>query len=213
MRVTCNKCLAVYEIDNSLIPQQGKKVRCSNCGDIFVCYPEEEIISTAVEEVVEEVAFENIVSDENIESEVTQDVDVVKNANENDEEYIKNMVKKEKIKVPLDFHGMAAHREQDICIGIYSGKNIYENYDVVDYMVNVFHKYGFKNVTIDVPFNAGYEYCVSRYIAKECNIPTFQIEINLKYRLAKYKGYEKYKDLLKSFEEILKFIIEKINKQ
>ena len=85
MRVTCNKCLAVYEIDNSLIPQQGKKVRCSNCGDIFVCYPEEEIISTAVEEVVEEVAFENIVSDENIESEVTQDVDVVKNANENDE--------------------------------------------------------------------------------------------------------------------------------
>lgn len=127
-------------------------------------------------------------------------------------EYIKNIVKKYKIKTLIDFHGMAAHRKQDICIGIYNGKNIYGNYDIVNYMVDIFHKYGFKNVTIDIPFNAGYEYCVSRYISKECNIPTFQIEINLKYRLATYKEYEKYKDLLKSLEEIVEFIIDKINK-
>lgn len=127
-------------------------------------------------------------------------------------EYIKNIVKKEKIKALIDFHGMAAHREQDICIGINSGKNIHGNYDIVNGMVDIFHKYGFKNVTIDIPFNAGYEYCVSNYIAKECNILTFQIEINLKYRSARYKGYKKYTDLIKSLEEILGFIIYKINR-
>ena len=127
-------------------------------------------------------------------------------------EYIKKLVKKEKIKMLIDFHGMAAHREQDICIGINAGKNIYGNYDIVNCMIEIFHKYGFKNVTIDEPFSAEYEYCVSNYIAKECNIPTFQIEINLKYRLAIYKEYEKYKDLLKSIEEILKIIIDRMNK-
>ena len=127
-------------------------------------------------------------------------------------EYIKDMVKKEKINALIDFHGMAAYREQDICIGINSGKNIYGNYDIVNCMVEIFNKYGFKNVTIDNPFNAGYEYCVSNYIAKKCNIPTFQIEINLKYRSSRYKEYNKYKDLLKSLEEILTFIIDKINR-
>ena len=126
-------------------------------------------------------------------------------------EQIKNMVKKEKIKVLIDFHGMAAYREQDICIGINNGENIFGNYDILNHMIDIFHKYGFKNVTIDIPFNAKYEYCVSNYIAKECNIPTFQIEINLKYRSARYKEYKKHKELLKSLGEILKFIKDKIN--
>ena len=42
MRIICAKCQAVYEIDKALIPSQGKKVRCSNCGDIFICYPQED---------------------------------------------------------------------------------------------------------------------------------------------------------------------------
>lgn len=126
-------------------------------------------------------------------------------------ERIKRIVEKEKIKVLIDFHGMAAHREQDICIGINGGKNIYGNYDIVNSMVDIFHKYGFKNVTIDTPFSAGHKYCVSRYIAEECGILTFQIEINLKYRSALYKEYKKYNDLLKSLEEILKFLTYKVN--
>ena len=125
--------------------------------------------------------------------------------------YIKDIVKRNDIKVLFDFHGMAAHREQDICIGINDGKNIYGNYDIVNCMIDIFHGYGFKNVTIDEPFNAGYEFCVSNYIARECEIPTFQIEINLKYRIATYKEYEKYKDLIKSIEEIIKLVIDKIN--
>lgn len=126
--------------------------------------------------------------------------------------HIKDIVKSKNIKMLIDFHGMAAYREQDICIGINGGKNIYGEYNIVEYMINIFNKYGFDNVTIDEPFNAGYEYCVSNFIAKECEIPTFQIEINLKYRSAKYKEYKKYKDLIKALEEIIELIINKINK-
>ncbi|MBR4110867.1 MAG: N-formylglutamate amidohydrolase [Clostridia bacterium] len=125
---------------------------------------------------------------------------------------IKKIVEKEKIKCLIDFHGMAAYREQDICIGINGGKNIYTSHDIVDLMIETFHKYGFKNVTIDEPFGAIHEYCVSTYIARECNIPTFQIEINLKYRMAKYKEYQKYNDLLKALGEIIEEIKDIINK-
>ena len=82
--------------------------------------------------------------------------------------------------------------------------NIYNLFEMYPYMILV------TNTKMrDFPFNAGYKYCVSNYIARECKIPTYQIEINLKYRLATYKEYEKYKDLLKSLEEIVEFIIEK----
>ena len=121
-------------------------------------------------------------------------------------ERIKKLVKKENIKCLIDFHGMAAYRVQDICIGINGGKNIYNNYDIVNCMIEIFHKYGFKNVTIDEPFGAVHEYCVSTYIARECKIPTFQIEINLKYRSTRYKEFKKYKDLLKAIGEIIENI-------
>lgn len=125
---------------------------------------------------------------------------------------IKKIVEKEKIKCLIDFHGMAAHREQDICIGINGGKNIYKNNDIVNYMIETFRKYGFKNVTIDEPFGAVHEYCVSTYIARECKIPTFQIEINLKYRSTKYKEYKKYNNLIKALGEIIEKIKNNINK-
>ena len=121
--------------------------------------------------------------------------------------HIKEMVNKEKIKALIDFHGMAAHRNQDICIGINGGKNTNGDYNVVNKMIKIFNKYGFENVTIDDPFSAGYKYCVSNYIARECKIPTYQIEINLKYRLAIYKEYEKYKDLIKSLQEVVELLI------
>lgn len=118
-------------------------------------------------------------------------------------EKVKNIVSKEKIKAVIDLHGMAAYRKQDICIGINNGKNIYGYDNIVKVMVRVFKKNGFKNVTIDEPFNAKYEYCVSNYIARECNIPTFQIEINLKYRSKRYKESERYNQLIDALVEII----------
>lgn len=118
-------------------------------------------------------------------------------------EKLKKIVEKENIKALIDVHGMAAYRKQDICIGINDGKNIYGNTKIVNRMISTFNKYGFKNVTVDIPFAAKNENCVSTYIAKNCKIPAFQIEINLKYRSSKYKEYSYYGNLIKAMQEII----------
>ena len=119
---------------------------------------------------------------------------------------IKEIVEKEKIKALIDIHGMAAYRKQDICIGVNHGKNIKNNYNILNKIIKIFNKYGFKNITIDEPFAASYEYCVSTYIAQTCNILTFQIEINRKYRSSTYKEYEKYNNLKEAIKEIVDFL-------
>ena len=32
MRITCPNCGAQYEVDDTLIPEAGRDVQCSNCG-------------------------------------------------------------------------------------------------------------------------------------------------------------------------------------
>ena len=68
------------------------------------------------------------------------------------------------------------------------------------------NKYGFKNVTVDVPFAAANPNCVSTYIAKECDIIAFQIEINAKYRSRRYKEFIKYNDLEKALIDVVKLL-------
>lgn len=36
MRIYCPECHSCYEVDESLLPDKGKKLRCSLCGEIFV---------------------------------------------------------------------------------------------------------------------------------------------------------------------------------
>lgn len=40
MIITCLKCKTSYEVDDKLISEDGKKVHCSNCGEIWVVYKE-----------------------------------------------------------------------------------------------------------------------------------------------------------------------------
>ena len=123
---------------------------------------------------------------------------------------LKNIINQEKIKAIIDIHGMAAHRKQDICIGVNEGKNIYGYNSILNNMIKIFNNYGFKNVTIDEPFGAKYEYCVSSYISRNCRIPAFQIEINAKYRIKKYKEYNNYNKLLYALKEIIELMDKEI---
>jgi len=40
MKVACQACQTRFKIDDSLIPEDGKKVRCSRCSNVFMVYPE-----------------------------------------------------------------------------------------------------------------------------------------------------------------------------
>lgn len=64
MILTCPKCKTVYRLDDSLIPEEGRKVHCFNCGNLWVAYKpiEKEAATPAVEdmakkkvEIVEEI--------------------------------------------------------------------------------------------------------------------------------------------------------------
>ncbi len=41
MQIYCPKCKTGYEIEAELIPEQGRKLRCVQCKEIFVCRPED----------------------------------------------------------------------------------------------------------------------------------------------------------------------------
>ena len=115
-------------------------------------------------------------------------------------EYIIN----NEIKFLIDIHGMDNRRREDICIGTAKGKNI-KNYKIVEEVKEIFEEFGYKNVTIDRPFSANNIRCVSRYINKECNIDTLQIEINNKYKFPKSEEYDLEK-LIDCFDNIIKTI-------
>lgn len=116
-------------------------------------------------------------------------------------------VKRSKIKLLIDFHGMAMEREQDICLGIADGELLNNDKEFIDFIVEAFRKEGFKNVAVDNPFNAKRAECVSNFIHREANIPTMQIEINGKYRLPESPDYN-----IEGVKKAVKSIIKYFNK-
>lgn len=55
MRIYCPKCKVGYEVDMDLIPQEGKKLRCSYCAHVFTAHQED---------LIEIPLFEQLSSDE-----------------------------------------------------------------------------------------------------------------------------------------------------
>ena len=49
MRIECKNCKAVYRIDNSKIPLNGKKVKCTNCNATWVHIPTQDKIAPTSE--------------------------------------------------------------------------------------------------------------------------------------------------------------------
>ena len=69
MIITCKKCDASFNLDQSLLKPTGSKVRCSNCKEVFVAYPPE-----VSEEIEAPLEMELDVEDQK----VTEDLDVDK---------------------------------------------------------------------------------------------------------------------------------------
>lgn len=120
---------------------------------------------------------------------------------------LKWTIQNNNIKFLFDIHWMNSNWNQDICIGINSWQNIHWREDILEKIIQIFKEEWFANIGIDIPFKASYENCISRYIAKECNIPTFQIEINLKYRSDQFDEYKKYNNLINSLKKIINYIL------
>lgn len=114
--------------------------------------------------------------------------------------------KRSKIKFLIDIHGMASEREEDICIGINNYELVNGDKGLIENVIKIFNDNGFKNVSIDVPFNAERNECVSNFIHTQLNIPTMQIEINGKYRMPESDKFN-----LDGIKNALKEIINYLN--
>ena len=61
MIVTCNECESSFNVDDSLIKDDGSKVRCSKCSSVFVVYPD-----TSDSEIGEDTDDFNLEMDEDL---------------------------------------------------------------------------------------------------------------------------------------------------
>lgn len=77
MLIRCPKCNVSYDIGTATIPEEGRKMRCSQCGEVWICLPqdlfevqkeepilEEKTEPSPVEEKQEDVAISQENSDE-----------------------------------------------------------------------------------------------------------------------------------------------------
>ena len=94
---------------------------------------------------------------------------------------LKQYIEKNNIKFLIDLHTMSDKRLPDICISINSGKNILNQYSILQEIISAFNSNGITSVTVDEPIKAKDVNCISNYISRTCNIPCFQIEINKKF--------------------------------
>ena len=64
MLINCPNCNASYEVTPDIIPQNGRKLRCSNCGEVFWCNPHDaENPVRKIEEAQNEPAKESVGTD------------------------------------------------------------------------------------------------------------------------------------------------------
>lgn len=71
MRITCPNCDAQYEVDDSLIPEGGRDVQCSNCGKGWF-QPKHPVAAEASAESAEAAAQERAAEDREIEAGETE---------------------------------------------------------------------------------------------------------------------------------------------
>lgn len=115
------------------------------------------------------------------------------------------VINEQNIKFLLDVHGMAAEREEDICIGIANGKNINGREDILENITRRFRKHKFEKVSIDIPFSSSGNNCVSSYIHDKCGIFTLQIEINYKYLSSVYPEYDLMR-IVDAFKDVVEYL-------
>ena len=72
MKIYCPKCHTCYAIEIGLIPADGKKMRCSRCGEVWLCHhkdiniedsPEEDTLEQSQKKIKEEIP-QNIIANE-----------------------------------------------------------------------------------------------------------------------------------------------------
>ncbi|MEO2077858.1 MAG: hypothetical protein ABGX20_21210 [Bacillus sp. (in: firmicutes)] len=87
-------------------------------------------------------------------------------------------INRHSIKLLIDLHVMHSSKANILEIATGNGKNIHEQWDLVNAMTTIAKSHGIDKIGIDHKFRALNPNCVSAHIADRCQIPTLQVEMN-----------------------------------
>lgn len=87
-------------------------------------------------------------------------------------------VQQNRIKYVIDLHQLSDSRNVMIDIGTNCMKNLNNNLEPLNIILEAFSKRNLGILQIDEPFAASGEYTVSAFISSSCDIPCVQLEIN-----------------------------------
>lgn len=76
MQVYCPECSTGYEIDPALIPNEGKKLRCAQCDNIWLCTPSDFIDVDKLHRLIDEGASLPQVETAEVENETANEAEV-----------------------------------------------------------------------------------------------------------------------------------------
>ena len=118
---------------------------------------------------------------------------------------IEKLIKENKIKYVIDFHGLSAKRDCDINLGTHLGNNIKTNEKIFDDLLNSLTENNFIT-KIDQPFMAGNKTISGSIANKFPNVWTLQIEINygITNKAEQFKKLENLLNILTSWINSLK---------
>lgn len=115
-----------------------------------------------------------------------------------------NYIKENNIKFLIDLHQLSSVREVQINIGTGQFKNI-SNIEQINIFLREFSVRNVGIIQIDYPFKASFQNTVSASVAKTCNIPCVQLEINSDLLITENSSINK--DFLNVFDALKNIII------
>lgn len=95
-------------------------------------------------------------------------------------EKVRDLCKREKIRLVLDIHGASSDHKFDIDLGTHGLKTLRCKFNQ-EILERNFQTFGLNTISID-HFAASGPYTVTNFVARELEIPAVQIEINKMYR-------------------------------
>lgn len=123
-------------------------------------------------------------------------------------ENLREIIKRENIKLLLDFHGAKNENTFDVEIGTDEGKNINQENGIVIELKEKLKHQGIFNIVENQKFKASSIHTISKYIHETANIPCIQLEITGRYRHIEY--LDGIKKLIIGMEEFIETMKEKL---
>lgn len=123
-------------------------------------------------------------------------------------ENLREIIKRENIKLLLDFHGAKNENTFDVEIGTDEGKNINQENGIVIELKEKLKHQGIFNIVENQKFKASSIHTISKYIHETTNIPCIQLEITGRYRHIEY--LDGIKKLIIGMEEFIETMKEKL---